>query len=63
MLRHHITPFSESGSIQYLHAMAVINNLVLGLLRRRGVVNMPDARRYYAAHLEEAVNLLLLSPV
>jgi predicted transposase YbfD/YdcC len=48
---------------QGAHAMAVINNLVLGLLRRRGVVNMPDARRYYAANLEEAVNLLLLSPV
>jgi len=47
---------------QGAHAMAVINNLVLGLLRRRGVVNMPDARRHYAAHLEGAVNLLLLSP-
>jgi predicted transposase YbfD/YdcC len=48
---------------QGAHAMAVINNLVLALLRRRGVTNMPDARRYYAAHLDEAVNLLLLSPV
>ena len=48
---------------QGAHAMAVINNLVLGLLRRRDVVNMPDARRYYAANLEEAVNLLTLSPV
>jgi predicted transposase YbfD/YdcC len=48
---------------QGAHAMAVINNLVLGLLRRRGVVNIPDARRYYAANLEEAANLLLLSPV
>jgi len=48
---------------QGAHAMAVINNLLLGLLRRRGVVNVPDARRYYAANLEEAVNLLTLSPV
>jgi hypothetical protein len=48
---------------QGTHAMAVTNNLLLGLLRRRGVVNVPDARRYYAANLEEAVNLLLLSPV
>jgi predicted transposase YbfD/YdcC len=48
---------------QGAHAMAVINNLLLGLLRRRGVVNMPDARRYYAANLEEAVNLLVLSPL
>ena len=44
-------------------AMAVINNLLLGLLRRRGVTNVPDARRYYAANLDEAVNLILLSPV
>jgi len=48
---------------QGAHAMAVIHNLLLGLLRRRGVDNVPDARRYYAANLEEAVNLLLLSPV
>lgn len=44
------------------HAMAVINNLVLGLLLRRGVDNVPDARRYYAANLQEAVALVLQSP-
>jgi hypothetical protein len=43
--------------------MAVINNLLLDLLRRRAVINVPDARRYYAANLEEAINPLLLSPV
>ena len=47
---------------QGAHAMAVINNLVLGLLLRRGVVNVPDARRYYAANLHEAVALVLHSP-
>jgi predicted transposase YbfD/YdcC len=47
---------------QGAHVMAIINNLVLGLLLRRGVVNVPDARRYYDAKPEEAVKLLLLSP-
>lgn len=48
---------------QGAHVMAIINNLVLGLLLRRGVVNVPDARRYYDANPEEAVKLLLLAPV
>ena len=48
---------------QGARAIAVINNLVLGLLRRRGVNNVPDARRHYDANVEEAVQLLLLSPV
>jgi hypothetical protein len=47
---------------QGAHAMAVLNNLVLGLLRRRGYDNVPDARRYYAANLREAVALVLRSP-
>ena len=42
--------------------MAIINNLVLGLLLRQGVVNVPDARRSYDANPEEAVKLLLLAP-
>ena len=45
------------------HAMAVLNNLVLGLLRRRGVVNVPDARRFFAANLSLAADLILQSPV
>lgn len=47
---------------QGARAMAVVNNLVLGLLRRRGVENVPDARRYYAASFQEAVALILRSP-
>ena len=39
--------------------LAVINNLVLGLLARLGYINAPQARRHFAAHLEEAVNLVL----
>jgi len=44
---------------QAAHAMAIINNLVLGLLLRRGVQNVPQARRYYTAHLNEALQLIL----
>jgi len=47
---------------QGAHAMAVINNLVLGLLRRRGVRNVPDARRYCQSNLQEAITLILGSP-
>lgn len=39
--------------------MAIINNLVLGLLLRRGVRNVPDARRRFAAHPREALDLIL----
>jgi hypothetical protein len=48
---------------QGAQAMAVINNLVLGLLRRTGFETVPDACRYYNANLQEAVALLLRSPV
>jgi predicted transposase YbfD/YdcC len=48
---------------QGARAMAVLNNLVLGLLRRTGAEFAPDARRYYAAKLEEAAALVLHSPV
>ena len=41
------------------HAMAVINNLVLGLLRRQGITDVPTARRTYAARLNQAVALVL----
>lgn len=47
---------------QGAHVMAIINNLVLGLLLRQGVTNVPDARRYYDAFPEKAVALILLAP-
>ncbi len=40
-------------------ALAVINNLVLGLFARLGYTSAPEARRHFAAHLDEAVNLIL----
>jgi len=39
--------------------LTLINNVVLGLLSRRGVRNVPEARRRFAAHLNEAVQLVL----
>lgn len=44
---------------QGAHTMAILNNLVLGLLGRQGVNNVPDARRFYAANLGDAVRLVL----
>ena len=38
--------------------MAAINNLVLGLLLRRGVGNVPQQRRRYAARWDEALKLI-----
>lgn len=40
------------------HMMAAINNLTLGLLLRRGVNNVPQVRRRYAAHWREALQLI-----
>lgn len=39
--------------------LAAINNLVLGLLARLGYTNVPQARRHFAAHVDEAVNVVL----
>ena len=47
---------------QGARAMAVINNLVLGLLCYCALETVPDARRYYEANLHQAVGLVLLSP-
>ena len=43
---------------QAAQAMAVLNNLVLGLLLHRGVKNVPDARREYAAAPRLALSLI-----
>jgi predicted transposase YbfD/YdcC len=42
--------------------MAAINNLVLGLLLGRGVKNVPEARRAYAANWQEALRLIVCRP-
>ena len=39
--------------------MAAINNLVLGILRRQGVTNVPDARRHFQRYQEEALTLVV----
>jgi predicted transposase YbfD/YdcC len=41
-------------------AMAVINNLVIGLILHVGRTNLPAARRYYDAHPREAQRLIFL---
>jgi hypothetical protein len=38
--------------------MAVINNVVLGLFARLGYTNVAEARRHFAAHFNEATNLV-----
>ena len=40
------------------HAVAVINNLVLGLFARLGYTSAPEARRHFAAHLDESAKLV-----
>lgn len=47
---------------QGAQAMAVINNLVLGLLRKTSFETLPDARRYYEANLPDAIALVMRSP-
>ncbi|MCX7839598.1 MAG: ISAs1 family transposase, partial [Anaerolineae bacterium] len=41
------------------HVMAVVNNVVLGLLARKGYTNVAEARRHFAAHLHKAAQLIL----
>lgn len=40
------------------HMMAAVNNLVLGVVRRAGWTLIPDARRHYAANLDESTRLV-----
>lgn len=41
------------------HAMAVINKLIVGLVRRRGWSNLLEGRRYYDAHPAEARRIIM----
>lgn len=41
------------------HALAILNNVVLAILLRGGQTNAAQARRYYAAHPDRALQLLL----
>ena len=40
--------------------LARLNNLTIGVLRQLGWENIAQARRYFNARIEEALNLLLL---
>lgn len=43
-------------------AMAILNNLIIGLMHWRGWQYLPTARRYCSAHLESVLALLLRCP-
>lgn len=43
-------------------AVAILNNLVIALVRRQGRKNLAAARRYYDARITEALQLLLEAP-
>jgi predicted transposase YbfD/YdcC len=60
--RRDVTLHEDRGRVRQghgAHAMAVINNIVLGLFARLGYANAAEARRHFAAHFDEAVNLVL----
>lgn len=44
------------------HTLAALNNLVIGLTVGRGWHNLAQARRYYDAHPDQALRLLLARP-
>ena len=43
-------------------AIAILNNLVIGLILRQGWPYLPQARRHYDAHLDAAIRLVLTQP-
>ena len=43
---------------QQAEVMAILNNLVIGLVAQQGFNNLAAARRYYAAHQSDALELL-----
>jgi predicted transposase YbfD/YdcC len=55
-LREDYTRFKKRSAA---HIMAIINNLVLGLVAKSDFLFVPSARRYFAAHPNEALQLLL----
>ena len=60
--RRDVTLHEDRGRVRQghgAHAMAVINNVVLGLFARLGYTNVAEARRHFAAHLDEAVNVVV----
>ncbi len=59
--RRDVTLHEDHSRVRRGHApqvLAIINNLLLGLFARSGYQSAPVARRHFAAHLDEAVNLV-----
>ena len=50
------TRFSKHSAA---HVMSIINNIVLSQISKSGYQFVPSARRYLAASVQEALNLLL----
>ena len=42
--------------------IAILNNLVVGIVLLQGFENLPAARRRYCAHPDDALRLLLSAP-
>jgi predicted transposase YbfD/YdcC len=55
-LREDQTRFKKHSAA---HGMAIINNLVLGLIANSDFPFIPSARRFFAAHPDQALSLLL----
>lgn len=63
--RRDVTLKEDSTRMKHPHqaqAMAIINNLMVALVRHQGFHNLAAARRYYNAHLPDALHLLLSAP-
>jgi hypothetical protein len=43
-------------------AIAIINNLIVGLTAQQGWCNLPQARRHYNACLQDVLSLVLRHP-
>lgn len=64
--RRDVTLHEDRGRVRTgyaAHTVAVINNLILGLFARLGYTSAPEARRHFAAHFDEAVNLVLRASI
>ncbi len=53
---------TRTGNPHLGEALAILNNLVIGLTLQHGWHNLPAARRYYDANWTEALNLLVRAP-
>jgi hypothetical protein len=58
-LREDVTRMSNATLAE---AVAILNNLVIGLALHHGWLYLPQARRHYNANLQDALNLVLHHP-